>query len=299
MSIDLGPAFASVDRRAPAPIRTTVTTTTYRSVLVHLDDSERCAIRVALAIRLAREHGAHLCGIAATGLQTAYAAVESNPAHYKQTAVHRREACGLAVARFERRAKESGVRAFEGRVVDDSPEVAISRASLFADVVIVAQSDPADPERTTNVLAPESVLMDTCRPVVIVPDAGTCDTIGTNVMIAWDDSRAAARAVTDALPFLTRAGRVRIQRLNRPDDGDACSDELTEFLLQHGVTTELHDDQTGLDIGDALLSRAADDECDLLVMGAYGHSRLREVVFGGTTRTVLEAMTVPVLLSRE
>lgn len=300
-SHEWAPGVVPVDQ-TPRPGSSSIAmTATYSSVLVHIDSGDRCELRIDLATTIAREHGAYLCGLAATGLLTQSADVESNPCLYKQAATQRRQPYKLAVARFKQLAKKAGGRAFEGRVVDELPEYAVARASRYADLVIIAQSDPADPERTTTAMFPEKVLMDACRPLVIVPNGGNLKTIGTNVLMAWDDSRAVAFAVADALPMFTRVRRVRILRLNLPVDADALGsgEELSGFLLQHGVTTELHDDQTRLAAGDALLSRAANYGCDLLVMGAYGHSRLREAILGDTTRTILESTTVPVPTSRD
>ncbi len=135
-----------------------------------------------------------------------------------------------------------------------------------------------------------------------MPFIGTHTGFGRRVLIAWNGSREACRAVTDAMPFLTAAEHVTVMAVNPMVDerghGEAPGADLAAFLAHHGVNVEAQADRTPVrDIGEELLSRVADDEADLLVMGAWGHSRAREWVMGGVTRTMLSAMTVPVLMT--
>jgi nucleotide-binding universal stress UspA family protein len=121
-------------------------------------------------------------------------------------------------------------------------------------------------------------------------------------MIAWDSGREAARAVNDALPVLEQATAVTVLSVNpRPGidlHGEEPGADIALHLSRHGVKVEVQQTQVEeINVGDTVLSRLADLGCDLLVMGAYGHSRLREVVLGGVTRTLFESMTVPVLMS--
>ena len=140
------------------------------------------------------------------------------------------------------------------------------------------------------------------RPALVVPDIGAGKTLGRRVMIAWDTGREAARAVNDALPILQQAEAVTVLSVNpRPGidlHGEEPGADIALHLTRHGVKVEVQRTQVEeINIGDTILSRLADLGSDLLVMGAYGHSRLREVVLGGVTRTLLESMTVPVLMS--
>ncbi len=121
-------------------------------------------------------------------------------------------------------------------------------------------------------------------------------------MVAWDASREAARAVSDALPILERASSVAVVSVNpRSRDfghGDVPGADIALHLARHGVKVDVQRIETrDLDVGNALLSHVASESADLLVMGGYGHSRLREMVLGGATRTILGEMTVPVLMS--
>jgi len=138
------------------------------------------------------------------------------------------------------------------------------------------------------------------RPVLIVPRYGTFETVGERVLVAWNGSREATRAVHDALPLLKLASSVTVLSIDpEHDTGDRIPGaDIALHLARHGVAAEGMS-TVGLDIsvGDLLLSRAADLGADLIVMGAYGHSRVRELVLGGATRHILQHMTVPVLMS--
>jgi nucleotide-binding universal stress UspA family protein len=142
----------------------------------------------------------------------------------------------------------------------------------------------------------------TGRPVLVVPYAFERRPAGRHVMIAWNASREAARAVNDALPLLRRASHVHVVALSPVRSATAHGEEpgadIALYLARHGVkVTVSRDDAPEVDTGNLLLSRAFDLSADLIVMGAWGHSRLREFVLGGVTRTLLESMTVPVLMS--
>jgi nucleotide-binding universal stress UspA family protein len=118
-------------------------------------------------------------------------------------------------------------------------------------------------------------------------------------LVAWNGSMEAARAVSNALPLLRRAARVVVAHFHtgEQDEPPAQSTDLLAWLARHGVVAELHEQRTGHDTGDALLSLAADQQSSLIVMGGYGHTRFRELMLGGMTRTMLEKMTRPVLMS--
>jgi nucleotide-binding universal stress UspA family protein len=121
-----------------------------------------------------------------------------------------------------------------------------------------------------------------------------------NVMICWDGSRPAARAIGDAMPLLEKAGRVEIVIVTneRGKQDEIEGADIGQHLARHGLKVDVHRLSGGtIDVADALLSHAADSGADFMVMGGYGHSRLREFVLGGVTRSILQSMTVPVLMS--
>jgi len=131
-----------------------------------------------------------------------------------------------------------------------------------------------------------------------VPRAGQFERIERHALIAWNGSREAARAVRDALPLLKLARKVTVLAVEPQSNGHAPGADLALHLARHGVTVDLDQDTApGMDAADILLSRASDLSSDLIVMGAYGHARMRETILGGVTRSMLAAMTAPVLMS--
>ncbi|KWO72392.1 universal stress protein, partial [Burkholderia stagnalis] len=171
-----------------------------------------------------------------------------------------------------------------------------------ADLLVLGQTDPRD--RTTFIAHHfvEDVLMGSGRPAIVVPYAGRVRKLGENILVAWDGGREAARAVADALPLLTRARSVNVETVarKRPDpDETPAGVDVAAYLERHGVRSSFSTTPREPDIGSGatLLNRASDLHADLLVMGAYSHTRMHERVLGGATRTVLKSMTVPVLMS--
>jgi nucleotide-binding universal stress UspA family protein len=178
---------------------------------------------------------------------------------------------------------------------------AVQLNARYADLVIAGQPEP-DGGSGVDATFAEDLVMGAGRPVLFVPYAGRFPEVGRRVLIAWNAGREAARAVTDALPLLTRAGTVQVVAFDPlkgdADHGDLPGADIALVLARHGVKVSVaqqHSDE--VDVGNQILSRAADMQSDLIVMGAYGHSRLREMVLGGVTRTLLDTMTVPVLMS--
>ena len=157
-----------------------------------------------------------------------------------------------------------------------------------------------DASRRAQALVEEVVLY-SARPTLILPYAGRFDTVGSNVLVAWDDSREAARALSDALPLLRLAKHVQVLSWNEGGTDEKALrprlDALHQWLMRQGVPSDVRVETTDIDIANAMLSRAADLSTDLIVMGAYGHARWTERVLGGTTRGLLATMTVPVLMS--
>jgi nucleotide-binding universal stress UspA family protein len=176
----------------------------------------------------------------------------------------------------------------------------IRHLARCADIAIVGQVDPDMPEEAI-VLRPEELALGSGRPVIVVPYVGGPHDFGRRVVIAWNGGREAARAVGDAIPLLRQAQSVWVASINAEGEtngqpGPAA--ELTRHLADHGIKAEpqvLRSDE--ISAADLLLSRIADLGADSLVMGCYGHSRLREIALGGMTRDILRHMTVPVLLS--
>src|SRR6516162_9703785 len=166
------------------------------------------------------------------------------------------------------------------------------------DLAVGGQSEP-ETNASEGVIV-EAALFDSGRPVIIVPYIQKAPLKLDRVMVCWDGGRAAARAVGDAMPLLQRAGRVEVVIIaNEPGKQDQIEGaDVGAHLARHGLNVEVKSIPLGdIDVANVLLSHAADEGIDCIVMGGYGHARLREFVLGGVTRTILRSMTVPVLMS--
>jgi nucleotide-binding universal stress UspA family protein len=178
----------------------------------------------------------------------------------------------------------------EWRAITSAREV--GRHARYADLTIVGQVAPGAPDHVVE------TVMNTGRPLLAVPRHGRYPRVGSRVLVAWNGSREATRAVFDALPLLALASAVTVMTMDAEDGDRVPGADIGLTLARHGVKVEvMHSTLGGIDAGNALLSRAADQGADLLVMGAFGHSPLREKVLGGATRHILDHMTVPVFLS--
>jgi nucleotide-binding universal stress UspA family protein len=172
----------------------------------------------------------------------------------------------------------------------------------YADLTILGQLDPDRGETEWIRPRPERVGLAAGRPVLVIPYAGHFENLGRRVVIAWNATREAARAVADAMPLLASAELVTVLTIDPREGPDAHGEvpgaDIAAHLALHGVTAQIERTVSGgLPVGEVLLSRIADLGADLLVMGLYGHSRARELLLGGATRTLLRSMTLPVLMS--
>ena len=175
----------------------------------------------------------------------------------------------------------------------------LTRLGATCDLAVVGQLNPdLDRARAETGSLPADLALTLGRPVLVVPYIGSYPSPGNTVMVAWNGTREAARAVHDALPLLKAARSVTIFCIDPdPQQSDSAA-ALVKHLLHAGIAARTKHTLSGdMAVGDVMLSALADAGADLLVMGAYGHSRLRETVFGGVTATLLTSMTVPVLLS--
>jgi nucleotide-binding universal stress UspA family protein len=188
----------------------------------------------------------------------------------------------------------------EWRLVEGSPAAMVALHARYADLTVVGQPNSYEPKDNDAITV--TTVMTSGRPVLAIPFAGDFPTLGERVLVAWNASREAARAVNDALPLIAAAKQVTVLAINPQrgigGHGDVPAADIALHLARHGVKAEAaHTVAKDINDGEALLSYAADIGADLIVSGAYGHSRARELVFGGVTRTLIAEMTAPVLLS--
>ena len=277
----------------------------YKSILVHVDESARAEVRIKIAAKLAAAFDAHLVGAAVTGVSKllyqsgTFGFIDPNTMAVNLDFLTER--AQVSLTRFEDIVRSTETRSVEQRLIDDEAGGGMSMQARYSDLVVIGQSNEDDRSGMVNKDFPEYVVIHGGRPVLIVPYAGRFDTVGHKVLIAWDASMEATHAVTNALPLLKKADIVQVVAFN-PDTklekhGEQPGADIALYLARHDVNVEVAQQATDVDIGNALLSCAADFGSDLIVMGGYGHSRFREVLLGGVTRTVLKSMTVPVLMS--
>ena len=277
---------------------------TYKTLMVHLDPSARANARFSLALKLARTYGAYLDGVFGAFEPRAgdFYVMAGTSEYYEAHTQLRAEQRGAMERLFHTELARAQVKG-HWHAAGANPVAALMQRSRTADLTIVGQADLDDPEAHVADNFPETLVLGAGGPVLVVPYAGQFDSVGTRVLIAWNGSREAARAVHDAMPFITRASRVSIAAASTtftPSSSQASCDDLAAMLGRHGapeVDIVRFDRSASESTGEALLSYAADGGFDLLVMGAYGHARVQELVLGGATHTVLGSMTLPVLMS--
>jgi nucleotide-binding universal stress UspA family protein len=256
---------------------------------------------VAYAVSLARAFDAHLAAVAFAYETVPIAMLaDGAPSDWiDDLQKEAEEAAKAAVAKFEESARGSGISA-EARWMTAS---FAGTADLFGriarrfDLSVVRQAESG--KNTPDSLIIEAALFDAGRPVLVVPYVQKAGIRLDRVMVCWDGSRSAARAVGDAMPFLKRAKAVEVVIVgDRVKSNEIPGADIAHHLARHGVTVEVKEIvATDIDPANVLLSYAADCSADVLVMGGYGHSRLREFVLGGVTRSILATMTIPTLMS--
>ena len=274
---------------------------TYKTILVHVDGGKRCPARAQIAVELAVRFEAHLVGLHAmtTGYGLPSRMVVTGPdiiAQQRQLAV---EQAKQAQAMFEDAVQKSGLDGAEWRVSSEDAIAAVALNARYADLVVICQPEPEGDSGIDQAFARRAVLA-AGRPVLVVPYIGPASTLGKRIMLAWNATREATRATTDALPFFQSADEVAVVvvRPGGAPHGEVPGADVALYLARHGVRVKVDTvEAQEVDAGNLLLSHAADLSSDLIVMGAYGHSRFGELVLGGATRTMFESMTVPVVMS--
>lgn len=275
----------------------------YKTILVHLDSSRRCAQRVGLAALWARVHGGRLVGLVPTGVFDGSIPAEAlrrgAPDFISASEDFLRSRAERISREFREQLGDSVPH--EVRLVDAPAVDALVRHARTSDLVVLGQHDVDDPEcDSASGDLPPRVLMEAGVPLLVVPFAGHFAQIPRAAVLAWDGSREASAVIRSAVPALQLIRSVTVLSFGLPDEtaGDALlMPQLLQLLRSHGVQANARREVTDIDTGDALLSRLTDLGADLLVMGGYGHSRFRELVLGGATRRILGSMTVPVFMA--
>ena len=275
----------------------------YKTILVHLNDERRAPSLLAAAVGVANRFNAHLVGL------YVYPAMPALPPVAMPYGSEILSSLVKAAREEAERTRKIFDEAVSGQtLVPEWRTIKAAHADLAviamdhgraADLIVASQADP-DWDLSPVLDFPERLALESGRPVLVVPRVGVYKTIGERVMIAWNGKREAARATFDAMPFLVAAKSVKVLTIEGKDDteGRLPDTEIAATLARHGAkVTSARTLAPETSVSDAILNRGADEGADLLVMGAYGHSRFRELVFGGVTRGITRQMTVPTLLS--
>ncbi len=291
-----------------------------KDILVHIDNSRNSATRLEYAVRLAEFHEAHLTGLyviapseripgpaakehanyalpdfSGQSLRQFEKKAEDLVADYTE---HSHLAAKSAEIRFHERAKEAGI-GHEWFCVEENFFDALSHHARFCDVAVVGQPGK-DSRRSLGESPTDHLILSVGHPILMVPTLGENFTVGKRVVIAWDRSPVATRTIHKARPFIRQAEMAKILAINlEPEEhGGVPGSGITEHLARHGIAAEpKHVVTEDKNISDVILAQAEEEKADLIVMGAYGHSRLRERILGGVTYDLLNHSPIPVLMN--
>lgn len=276
----------------------------FKNILIHLDHSSGCQNRLTTAFDLARTFDAKLNGLFVVSDYVVPSYVEAQISVDLITDVTEK---AIARAReklteYQKLADDAGV-SMESQVLEGQVIPILREHSKYADLLLLGQDQPDDPDNASYGLA-DALLFEGGCACIVVPHSGKLAAPGKRVLLTWNASRESARALREAMPFLTRAESVVVLS-SEPDDGSddiarghPHAQELLRLLESHGieaVSSGISDPD--ISASDAIIGQAADMNADLIVMGAYGHARLREIILGGVTRDLLKQSTVPLLLA--
>ncbi|MGB8275042.1 MAG: universal stress protein [Alphaproteobacteria bacterium] len=271
----------------------------YKTILVHLSNDKAHMTRLRIGIGLATRYEAHLVAlyiatpismpaeIAGRAASTAYLAEATEAA--RERAQHVRAEIESWCARQKL--------SWEWQTGEGDHLDILARHANYADLAVVSHSRAELVEDRVIFHVPEHLPLVAPCPVIVLPTEGEPTPIEGHVMIAWKECRQSARAVEDAIPVLKRAGKVTVLTVLPAEQEAVPGQALVAYLARHGVAAQAVNDINGGGIGEVILAHARQEKASLLVMGAYGHSRLREMVMGGVTRHVLNNLSVPVLLA--
>eukprot|EP00003_Mantamonas_plastica_P029006 TRINITY_DN6801_c0_g1_i1.p1 TRINITY_DN6801_c0_g1~~TRINITY_DN6801_c0_g1_i1.p1 ORF type:complete len:281 (-),score=46.69 TRINITY_DN6801_c0_g1_i1:34-876(-) len=278
----------------------------YRDILVHIDTSPACKERLSVALKVAKAQNAHLTGLFLLPYPEIprFMEVQITEEVMAQQREAMAETAQSARTDFETTCKEAGI-AFSWNQTSCAVSEIAETAAMYArhhDLTVMGQYNPDSVDPCSASEMPDKVILTSGAPVLVVPYVGKFDTIGDRIMVAWKPYREAVRAVNDSMAFLENAKSALVLCAD-PNKGardtiPVPGVDIAERLGRHGIKVHKETmNASGISVGDLLLSRAADESIDLIVCGAYGRPRLRELMMGGVTYHLLRHMTVPVLMS--
>ena len=270
-----------------------------KTILVHLADDDQYKKRLKVAIALARRNKAHVTALYVTSPTDARSAMvgRAASARYEETALEdaRKKAAELEV---DFAAACTAKKVSHRWVMEDGDHLELlEEHARAADLVIVSQSKNRYLEDFFRHQLPEQIVVKSGCPVLIIPRKWRVKTTIASVLVAWRSDREAVRAVRDSLEFLKKAKRVQVLTVSKNNEAEGLpANQLLMYLARHGVDAE-HHDQNGGDVGDTIVETAVSEDHDMIVMGGFGQSRLREMVLGSVTHDVLKKTKLPILMS--
>lgn len=273
-----------------------------KDILVHIDDTPQCDKRVKIAIQLAKQNKAGLTALFARA-DPGLKGFEPNMAKRHQA----HEALSEQIhGKYAKLAEKAGVELvwITAKLPSNLEQLMnqVIQQTQQADMIIVGQYDEKSASGSIPEEMPENLVLESGRPVLIIPYAGDFKTVGKKAVVAWTPGRESVRALNDAIPLMTEAKKVKVIAINQKKKDKRPSgvtvDQAAAHLARHGIKVESDQFSTrGVDEGNLILNCLSDERADLLVMGAYGHHRLRQLILGGVTQKIFEHMTTPVLMS--
>lgn len=272
-----------------------------RDVLVHMDASDASAVRLASAIALAKAHGAQVSGLFIRSLPNVpqWMVAPLGPDVVEVQAEFARQASAKAEVTFKNAITEAGIEA-DWRSAEGDEAGILIEAGRLSDLVVMGRTG-VEKRLDLEKRFIAHVILEVARPVLVVPAAQSNQAVGKNILIAWDGSREAVRAVNDAMPLLNSAEKVSVVAVggtSSDEEGKCALPSICAYLKRHGVEVcECEVKADDRKAGPVLLKEVETFGADMIVMGAYGRSRLRDIVLGGTTRHLLRHAKVPLLMS--
>ena len=280
----------------------------YKTIVVHVDGSPEQEARLRAGAVLANAFDAHLVGSAATGISwfdySLLVGSMGAPMMPESDFNGVREAVEARLQAFSTAVQRQGVNSVETRMIEDDARYALLLESRYADLVIVSRD--AEPIAVPGIPAearglPEYIALHGARPVLVVPPGWSARGLPGTAVVGWDGSMQAIRAITAALPLLRQADAVKLALVNpgamAEMHGEEPGADMALHLARHGVKVDVVIEHSRASTGDALQNVARDHGAGLLVAGAFGHSRYREFVLGGVTRSLLAGSTMPLLIA--
>jgi nucleotide-binding universal stress UspA family protein len=275
-----------------------------KNILLHLDHSSGCQNRLQTAFAMASNYDALITGLFVVPDYVVPSYVEAQISVDLITDVTEK---ALARARdtlseYQKMAAAAGV-TMDAHVVEGQVIPILREHSKYSDLLMLGQDQPDDPDNASYGLA-DALLFEGACACMVVPHSGKLALPGKRILLTWNASRESARALREAMPMLKTAETLVVLS-SEPDDADATiarghphADELARFLESHGIES-VSSGINDLDISasDAILGQAAEMDADMIVMGAYGHARLREIILGGVTRDLLKQSPIPLFLA--